>query len=122
MFDFSVRRANQVLEAETHMFEKYLHRVEPKDTGGVQAALSTTASGGHSSRDDHARMAHRKRSKSRSSNMDRTLKLSAEQKCDIAQREIEELREEIEKLKEESEKVLDTFKVGVLSVSSTLVL
>jgi len=51
------------------------------------------------------------RSKSRSSNIDKSLRLTAEQKCDIAQREIEELREEIDKLKEESEKVLDTYKV-----------
>ena len=56
---------------------------------------------------------YRKRSKSRSSTTDRILKLSAEQKCDIAQREIEEYREEIEKLREESEKVLDTFKVSL---------
>lgn len=112
MFHFSFRRANQVLEAETHMFEKYLHRVEPKDAGISHNVMSHSTSSGQSGRDDHARMTHRKRSKSRSSNMDRSLKLSAEQKCDIAQREIEELREEIEKLKEESEKVLDTYKVG----------
>ena len=100
-----------MLEAETRMFEKYLRRVEPKDAGISQMATSLTAGSGQSSRDEHGRMSHRKRSKSRSSNMDRSLKLSAEQKCDIAQREIEELREEIEKLKEESEKVLDTYKV-----------
>ncbi|PIK47059.1 putative coiled-coil domain-containing protein [Apostichopus japonicus] len=40
----------------------------------------------------------------------RHLRLTAEQKCDIAQREIEELREEIEQLKEESEKVIDNNK------------
>lgn len=42
----------------------------------------------------------------------RHLKLSAEQKCDIAQRELEELRDEIEKLKDESEKILDNFRVS----------
>ena len=42
----------------------------------------------------------------------RHLKLTAEQKCDIAQRELEELRDEIEKLKDESEKILDNFRVG----------
>ena len=40
------------------------------------------------------------------------MKLTAEQKCDIAQRELEELRDEIEKLKDESEKILDNFRVG----------
>ena len=43
----------------------------------------------------------------------RHLKLSAEQKCDIAQRELEELRDEIEKLKDESEKILDNFRVSL---------
>ena len=44
----------------------------------------------------------------------RHLKLSAEQKCDIAQRELEELRDEIEKLKDESEKILDNYRVRVV--------
>ena len=93
------------------MFEKYLRRVEPKDQGYSGAGGMGTPGMSGSGREDLGRMTHRKRSKSRSSAMDRSLKLSAEQKCDIAQREIEELRDEIEKLKEESEKVLDTYKV-----------
>jgi len=40
------------------------------------------------------------------------LKLTAEQKCDIALRELEELREDIQKLKDESEKILDNYKVS----------
>jgi len=39
--------------------------------------------------------------------------LSAEQKCDIATRELEELRESIEKMKETAEKKLDNFRVFV---------
>ena len=39
------------------------------------------------------------------------MKLNAEQKCDIATRELEELREEIERMKEESDKILDNYKV-----------
>ena len=53
--------------------------------------------------------------------MDRTLKLSAEQKCDIAQREIEEYREEIEKLREDSEKVVDTYKVRTHKINVDLI-
>ncbi|XP_005090523.1 coiled-coil domain-containing protein 113 [Aplysia californica] len=99
-------RANEVLAAETQMFEKFLNRVEPRDTaGGLGSHVSTPGAG---MRED--RGTNRKRSKSRSSNLDRSLKLTAEQKCDIAQREIEELREDIEKDKEESEKTLDHFK------------
>ena len=37
----------------------------------------------------------------------RQLKLTAEQKCDVASREVDELREEIERKKEDWEKVLD---------------
>ena len=58
----------------------------------------------------HAR-GSRKRSKSRSSAIDKLLRLTAEQKCDIAQRELEELRYEIDKLKDESERVLDNYRV-----------
>ena len=39
------------------------------------------------------------------------MKLTAEQKCDIATRELEELREDIERMKEESDKILDDYKV-----------
>ena len=48
----------------------------------------------------------------------RHLKLNAEQKCDIAQRELEELKEDIEKLKDESERILDNYKVHVHLVIS----
>ena len=48
----------------------------------------------------------------------RNLKLTAEQKCDIAQRELEELKEDIEKLKDESERVLDNYKVCTHDVST----
>ncbi|XP_041375443.1 coiled-coil domain-containing protein 113-like [Gigantopelta aegis] len=99
-------RANEVLAAETQMFERFLKRVEPiKDIIGPtqQASVASVTSQAEV-------RGSRRRSKSRSSTTDRLLKLTAEQKCDIAQREIEELRDEIERLNEESEKVLDTYK------------
>ncbi|KAL5021439.1 hypothetical protein ScPMuIL_000594 [Solemya velum] len=102
-------RGNEILQAETQMFEKYLKRVEPKDLLGIQPGHTQGLTPSQSAQDVIRGMG-RKRSKSRSSNIDRSLRLSAEQKCDIAQREIEELKDEIEKLKEESEKVLDTYK------------
>lgn len=91
------------------MFEKYLCRVESKDAGNAQLLSSSLSSGRLSIRDDFR--ANRVRSKTKASTFDKSVKLTAEQKCDIAQREIEELREEIERLKEDSEKVLDTYKV-----------
>ena len=116
-YDFlvSCSRANEVLATETHMFEKYLKRVEPKDLAAGAGPPTLVAPTPSQSTNDLTgtvgTRVGRKRSKSRSSTMDRTLRLSAEQKCDIAQREIEEFREEIEKLREDSEKILDTFKV-----------
>ena len=55
----------------------------------------------------------RKRSRSRGQSIDRYLKLSAEQKCDIATRELEELREEIERMKESAEKKMQNFRVFI---------
>ncbi|KAH3692534.1 coiled-coil domain-containing protein 113-like isoform X2 [Dreissena polymorpha] len=100
-------RANEVLGTETLMFEKYLERVEPKDLAGISAGTGATPS---QSSQDLVRRVDRKRSKSRSSNIDKSLRLTAEQKCDIAQKEIEELREDIDKLKDASENILDTYK------------
>ena len=94
------------------MFDKYFKRVEPKDGQPHHHPQPLTTTPSHSTHDlvGGSRVG-RKRSKSRSSNMDRMLRLNAEQKCDIAQREIEEYRDEIDRLREESEKVLDNFKV-----------
>lgn len=99
---------NEILNNETTMFDKYLKRVEPNIGPGA-----TTISAPAPSQSTHDNRVMRKRSKSKGSGMDRHLKLTAEQKCDIAQREIEELRDEIEKLKEESEKIIDTYKAGM---------
>lgn len=98
--------ANEVLKNETTMFEKYLKRVDPKDTGLQQAA----SQGPTQPIIEPGHRGLRKRSRSRGPSLDRHLKLTAEQKCDIAQRELEELRDEIEKLKDESEKILDNFR------------
>ncbi|KAH9505387.1 hypothetical protein Btru_058610, partial [Bulinus truncatus] len=96
-----VVRGNEVLITETQMFEKFLQRVDPKD--GPLSSVSAL-----SQRADKS--LSRLRSRARSSAIDKSLKLSAEQKCDIAQREIEELHDEINILKENSEKVVDTLK------------
>ena len=57
---------------------------------------------------------HKRRSRSRTGSTERLLKLTTEQKCDIAQREHDELREEINKFKHETEKILDTYRVSKL--------
>ncbi|OWF48016.1 coiled-coil domain-containing protein 113-like [Mizuhopecten yessoensis] len=107
-----MQKENDVLATETQMFEKYLKRNETKDALGVPGQGAPAAGIVPSaSSQDVMRGVNRKRSKSRSSNIDKSsMRLNTEQKCDIAQKEIDELKEEIEKLKENCEKILDTFK------------
>ena len=57
-----------------------------------------------------AQRTFRKRSRSRGQSLDKNLKLTAEQKCDISTREIEELKELIEIMKDVAEKKLNTFR------------
>ena len=92
------------------MFEKFHKRVEPKDLAGIGVAGAGVTPSQSTQTLTHS--VTRKKSKARSSAVDKSLRLNAEQKCDIAQREIEELREEIDHLKDDSEKVLDTYKVS----------
>ena len=42
----------------------------------------------------------------------RILKLTVEQKCDIATRELDELRDELQRKKEEEERALDNHRVS----------
>ncbi len=53
---------------------------------------------------------YRKRSKSRSTQGDFRMRLTAEQRCDIAIKEIEELKDDMKKMDEEAEKELDSFR------------
>uniref|UniRef100_H2YDN7 Cilia- and flagella-associated protein 263 n=1 Tax=Ciona savignyi TaxID=51511 RepID=H2YDN7_CIOSA len=99
---------NEVIRSETEMFEKFFRRVEPKETNSFQPNAKAPVV--------HVQEMHnrgRKRSKSRGSAIDKLLRLTAEQKCDIAQRELEELRDEIDKLKDESERILDNYRAGL---------
>lgn len=56
----------------------------------------------------------RRRSKSRTSHTDKMQRLRAEQKCDISQREIEEIKDEKTRHEDESEKIVDNYKVKIL--------
>nr|XP_022286161.1 coiled-coil domain-containing protein 113-like [Crassostrea virginica] len=103
-------KENEVLQTETQMFEKYLKRNEPKDSLGLPSAGLASGVTQSGSQQDVGRGVGRKRSKSRTSNINTSLRLTTEQKCDIAQKEIDDLKDEIEQLKENCEKVLDTYK------------
>jgi len=97
-------RSNEVLTIETKMFESFLKRVDPKDLALQQTGNTQQGPPESSQR------TFRKRSKSRGHSIDRHLKLSAEQKCDVATRELEELREEIDRMSESAEKKLQNFR------------
>lgn len=113
---YFLRKENEVLQTETQMFEKYLKRNEPKDTLGLPSAGLSSGVAQSGSQQDVGRGVGRKRSKSRTSNINTSLRLTTEQKCDIAQKEIDDLKDEIEQLKENCEKVLDTYKVYMLYI------
>ncbi|EDV25978.1 Coiled-coil domain-containing protein 113 [Trichoplax sp. H2] len=99
-------RNNEVLATETKMFEKYLKRVEPHLSQSKHIAAPLLP---QLQLDAHT--LNKKRSRMRGTSVtDRLSKLNAEQKCDIAAREIEELRDEIDKSKEDAEKVVDNHK------------
>ena len=105
-----MERGNEILKCETEMFAKYFQRVEPnKETAGQPLTSINTPTSNLI--EAHGR--GRKRAKSRASAVDKLLYLTSEQKCDIAQRELEELHNEIDRYKEDSEKVLDNYRANL---------
>lgn len=101
------RDKNGVLTIETEMFERYYKK---QDTTSL--TLSTSfAPTTHTSTGEAPRPTGRKRSKVRCHAIDRTVRLTTEQKCHIAQKEVERIKEEMTRAEEDSEKVLDMYKV-----------
>lgn len=105
-----------MLATETQMFEKFCKRVEPKletsfAVSGRQAS-SSLANVSSSQEVTGSRVSGRKRSKSRVSYADRSMRLTAEQKCEIAQRELEEYTDEVRMANEDSEKHVDELRVS----------
>eukprot|EP00128_Syssomonas_multiformis_P005595 Colp12_sorted_trinity150504_noHs@32499 len=84
-----LRDKNESLDKENAMLEKFLKRVEPQQKGANKAGQPWYFT--------------------RKPN-ERPLKLTYEQKCDIAQRELEELKEEKEKATEMFERQIDNLK------------
>ncbi|KAM3828682.1 cilia- and flagella-associated protein 263 isoform 2-T2 [Vipera latastei] len=92
---------NSMLKIETEMFEKFFHRLEPKDSGAER----------HGSLLDLGQAPYprgRRKSKSRITT-DRVICLTVEQKCDLAQRELDETKEDLQLMKENSEKTLQNY-------------
>ncbi|XP_077787916.1 cilia- and flagella-associated protein 263 isoform X2 [Podarcis muralis] len=96
-----VSHDNAMLKLETTMFEKTFNRLEPRDL--VLEKFASLMDMGQ------AQLARgRRKSKSRLT-ADRLVGLTVEQKCDIAQRELEETKEDVQRLKENSERLLQNY-------------
>lgn len=113
-----------MLATETQMFDKFYKHIESKIEYSVHGTGRQTSGSlaTVSSQTDVAgsRIGGRKRSKSRTSNVDRTLCLTAEQKCEIAQRELEEYAEDVRIANEDSERHVDELKVSEILMTILL--
>ncbi|XP_063169054.1 coiled-coil domain-containing protein 113 [Candoia aspera] len=94
-------RTNSMLKIETAMFEKFFARFEPKDLGAERHGSSLDMGQAQYPRG-------RRRSKSRLT-ADRLICLTVEQKCDLAQRDLEETKEDIQRTKKNSERILQNY-------------
>ncbi|XP_066493213.1 cilia- and flagella-associated protein 263 isoform X2 [Tiliqua scincoides] len=92
---------NALLKLETDMFEKFFNRMEPRDVAAEK----------HGSLLDVGQVQYprgRRRSKSRITT-DHLIFLTVEQKCDLAQRELDETREDMQRMKENSDRLLHNY-------------
>ena len=106
-----------MLTLENQIFDKAVKKLEPfmnaAAIGASTSSLSTTPSGSMHDMSNQAGAAgnkYRKRSKSRSTQGDYRMRLTGDQKCEIASKEIEELKDETNKAAEDAEKNLDSYK------------
>ncbi|XP_063052989.1 coiled-coil domain-containing protein 113-like [Engraulis encrasicolus] len=88
------------------MFERYLNRIEPQFSA-LDAAVDTNRG--------------RKTNRSRTMTQDKIQRLTLEQKCDVAQREMDEMREDLQKLKNTSERVMLNLKATLEEADVQLV-
>lgn len=116
-----INRINQMLTLENQIFEKGIKKLEPfmiaaMMGGASSSSLSTTPSGSMYDLNNAGGAppaggrGYRKRSKSRSTVGDYRMRLTADQKCEIASKEIDELKDDTNKAAEDAEKNLDSYK------------
>ncbi|XP_053551261.1 coiled-coil domain-containing protein 113 isoform X2 [Bombina bombina] len=96
--------AVSVLKAETEMFDKFYKRLDPKDL--TPAPASEMAA----SPVDFNQMRSRRRSRSRSLMPERLLRLTAEQKCELVQKELEEMKAEAQRDQDNTERIMQNYK------------
>ncbi|XP_025303267.1 cilia- and flagella-associated protein 263 isoform X6 [Canis lupus baileyi] len=89
---------NSALKTETEMFEKYYNKLEPRDQRHPR--LSEIISGA-----EFAQFRGKHRSKSRIG-MDHVIGLSCDQKCELVQKELEDMKDEIRHMRANAERDL----------------
>jgi hypothetical protein len=117
-----ITRINQMLALENQIFEKGIKKLEPfmlaaNMAGASTSSLSTTPSGSQYDLNNAGgvppaggRAGYRKRSKSRSTVGDYRMRLNADQKCEIASKEIDELKDDTNRAADMAERSLDGYK------------
>ena len=111
-----------MLTLENQIFEKAIKKLEPfmmaaQMAGTSSSSLSTTPSGSQYDLNNAGGAppagrgaAYRKRSKSRSTVGDYRMRLTADQKCEIASKEIDELKDDTNRAADMAERSLDGYK------------
>ncbi|KAG5273862.1 hypothetical protein AALO_G00156420 [Alosa alosa] len=107
----NLRRSNAVLRAETGMFERYIARLDPRQLI-VQGGPEGTAD---------VQNRTRKNTRARTMTQEKLQKLTLEQRCDVAQKELDDMREDQEKFKETSERVIFNLKATLEEADVRLV-
>ncbi|XP_027472854.1 coiled-coil domain-containing protein 113 isoform X2 [Zalophus californianus] len=90
---------NSALKTETEMFEKYYNKLEPRDQRHPR--LSEIKISGA----EFAQLQGRRRSKSRIG-LDHVIGLSCDQKCELVQKELEDMKDEIRHMRANAERDL----------------
>ncbi|XP_012688525.2 coiled-coil domain-containing protein 113 [Clupea harengus] len=106
----NLRRSNEVLRAETDMFERYVGRLDPREL-----VLQSGTDG------DMGASRARKTTRARTMTQEKLQQLTMEQKCDVAQREMDEMRDDLEKLNDTSERVMLNLKATLEEADVRLV-
>ncbi|XP_065674767.1 cilia- and flagella-associated protein 263 isoform X2 [Hydra vulgaris] len=95
------RKSHDILKIETKVFELFLKRVDPKELDSQQT-LGVNYS-------EQSQRVFRKRAHPQNRLHDRHFKLTSQQKCDIATKEIEELKNQMKISKESYMKKIENF-------------
>jgi hypothetical protein len=101
------------MELENTVFESHMNRVNPQVLKGENAEQKTDPSAPVQTQDNakEKREDRKKKRGDKAKENEMMLTLTPEQKSEVCNREVEELREEIDKEKDKWEKSVDNYKV-----------